>query len=122
MARSFRLAAKWWSTVAGIALSSIVFLAGWFLLDSDSDLRAFRDPELDRSVSKALVRKSYDWSFNLTRFAQPDISSSDVVVVYIDEASMRFYEQPLRSPMDRELHARLLNRLKQEGAKAVVFD
>jgi two-component system, cell cycle sensor histidine kinase and response regulator CckA len=122
MALAIKLGSRWWSALAGIAISFAVFVCAWLLLDSDLDLRAHKDPELDPSISKALVRKSYDWSFNLTRFAQPDISASDVVIVYIDEVSMRYFQQPLRVPMDRELHARLLNRLKQEGAKAAVFD
>src|SRR2546430_3073997 len=86
---------------AGAAVSLVAFTAAWLLLDTDSNLRALKDPELDRSLSKALVHKSYDWSFELTRFAQPKLSDSDVVVVYLDEGSMRYFHQSLRLPMDR---------------------
>jgi len=73
-------------------------------------------------VSRTLTRTSYDWSFGLTVFAQPDISGSRAVIVYIDEDSLKELKQPLNAPMDRTLHAKLLDRLAAEGAKAVVMD
>jgi adenylate cyclase len=42
--------------------------------------------------------------------------------VYLDEQSHAALGQPLNRPWDRRLHARLLERLTQAGAKAVVFD
>jgi len=45
-----------------------------------------------------------------------------VVVIYVDEQSLKDLRQPLNAPMDRSLHAHLLQRLKKEGARAVVMD
>src|SRR5690349_18727266 len=87
-----------------------VFAVGFLLLAFDSRL------------SRALTRASYDWSFGLTRFAQPDISKSKAVIVYIDEDSLKALHQPLNAPMDRGLHAELLERLHAAGAAAVVMD
>jgi two-component system, cell cycle sensor histidine kinase and response regulator CckA len=95
---------------AGVLISLALFVVGLPLLESDS------------RFSRALTRASYDWSFGLTRFAQPDISGSKVVIVYIDEDSLKDLKQPLNAPMDRRLHARLLDRLRSDGAKAVVMD
>ena len=96
--------------LAGVFSALLVFGLGFLLLAVDS------------RMSRVLTRASYDWSFGLTRFAQPDIAASKVVIVYIDEDSLRAFNQPLNLPMDRKLHARLLNRLTAEGAKAVVMD
>jgi two-component system cell cycle sensor histidine kinase/response regulator CckA len=95
---------------AGLVSALVVFTLGFLLLAFDS------------RVSRVLTRASYDWSFGLTRFARPDISASKVVIVYIDEDSLKALGQPLNLPMDRTLHARLLDRLTAEGAKAVVMD
>jgi PAS domain S-box-containing protein len=95
---------------AGVISALLVFGMGFLLLAFDS------------RISRALTRASYDWSFGLTRFAQPDISQSKVVIVYIDEDSLKALNQPLNTPMDRKLHAKLLDRLTAEGAKAVVMD
>jgi PAS domain S-box-containing protein len=95
---------------AALICSLAIFILGFLLLAFDSRL------------SRALTRASYDWSFGLTRFAQPDLSGSKVVIVYIDEDSLKELDQPLNAPMDRRLHARLLDRLRADGAKAVVMD
>src|ERR1700756_261335 len=73
-------------------------------------------------LSRTLTRASYDWSFDLSSFARPDLSASDVVIIYIDEDSLKELNQPLRAPMDRSKHAELLQRLKNDGARAVVMD
>src|SRR4051812_49198313 len=115
MALPFTLATRSWNLLAGFVLSAAVFLAGKALLDSEV-------PEMDTPFSKRLVRASYDWSFHLTRFAQPDLSACDVVIIYIDEVSLNDLHQPLNAPMDRSLHAQLLQRLTSDGAKAVAMD
>ena len=96
--------------LAGLSIALLVFGLGFLLLAFDS------------RISRALTRASYDWSFGLTRFAQPDVTGSKVVIVYIDEDSLRALDQPLNRPIDRKLHARLLNRLTADGAKAVIMD
>ena len=76
----------------------------------------------DSTLSQFLENKSYDWSFTLTRFASPDVTHSDVEIVYLDEKSFKDLNQPQNVPWDRTLHAKLLDKLKQDGAKAVVMD
>src|SRR5579883_1571761 len=95
---------------AGPLTALLVFCLGFGMLAFDS------------RISRALIRASYDWSFGLTRFAQPDISHSKVVIVYIDEDSLKALNQPLNAPMDRDLHAKLIERLTADHAKAVVMD
>src|SRR5207247_3974539 len=45
-----------------------------------------------------------------------------VVLIYMDDASYKELNQPYIGQWDRSLHARLLRRLTQEKARAVVFD
>src|SRR3954462_9458904 len=85
---------------SGLLGAVLVFVLGFALLAFDSRL------------SRMLTRSSYDWSFDLCRFARPDLNGSDVVIVYIDEDSLKALNQPLNAPMDRSLHANLLERLK----------
>ena len=95
---------------AGLVGSVIVFAVGFLLLAFPSRL------------SQTLTHASYNRSFDLSSFARPDLSGSDVVIIYMDEDSYRDLKQPLNLPWDRALHAQLLNRLKADGAKAVVMD
>src|SRR5579859_2375564 len=96
--------------VGGLVGAGIVLAIGFVLLAFDSRL------------SRMLTRASYDWSFRLTRFARPDLADSDVAIIYIDEASLNELNGNLSVPLKRSLHARLLDRLKEDGAKAVVMD
>ncbi len=73
-------------------------------------------------VGKALIRASYDWSLDLALNERPSIRNSDVAIIYLDEASHRVLKQPLDKPWDRELHARLVDRLSEDRARAVVFN
>ncbi len=98
------------SRLAGPVGGALVFAIGFFLVAFDSHL------------SRTLTRASYDWSFGLSRFARTDLSGCDVVIIYIDEDSLKELNQSLRSPMDRALHAQLLDRLKKDGARAVAMD
>lgn len=50
------------------------------------------------------------------------VKTDGVVIVYIDDDSYENLNQPKNAPLDRHLHARLIDRLKAEGAKAAVFD
>lgn len=70
------------------------------------------------SLGLPLQRFSYDFPFGLRSVAAPQ----EAVIVAIDEASYKALNQLYRKTWNRGLHARLLNRLKEGGAKAVVFD
>jgi adenylate cyclase len=65
-----------------------------------------------------LARWSYDIPFNFL----PVIESSDVIMVYMDEESHDQLKQPYDKKWDRALHANLLDKLRKDGAKMVVFD
>ncbi|MCX6894827.1 MAG: CHASE2 domain-containing protein [Verrucomicrobia bacterium] len=65
-----------------------------------------------------LVHLSYDLPFAVKPIVQPQ----DVVMVYLDDDSHKELNQPYNAPWDRALHARLLDRLTAEGARAVLFD
>ena len=62
-----------------------------------------------------------DWSFDLPFLVKTDQRLDNVAVVYLDEKS---YDELKQDParFDRGLHAKLVRRLQQEGAKLVVFD
>ena len=69
-------------------------------------------------VGQGLSNLSYELPF----FFRPDVPVDEVVLVYMDEASHRELDQPYDKPWDRDIHARLLERLTAFGAKAVAFD
>jgi adenylate cyclase len=64
------------------------------------------------------VRLSYDLPFTMRN----DVWADQAVIVYLDEASGKELNQPSDAPWDRSLHAQLLDRLKADQARAVVFD
>ncbi len=97
--------------LAALLGAVIVFLIGYgILLVPNSRLH------------KALLRTSYDWSFDLPFFKAPPLDDAEVVLVYLDEASHKSLNQPFNAPWDRSLHARLIDRLAAEGARLVIFD
>src|SRR4051812_47291379 len=65
----------------------------------------------------ALARLSYDLPFTIERGIP-----SEIVMVYIDSAVKRNLEQPTDRPLDRRFHAKLLDRLREAGAKLVLYD
>jgi signal transduction histidine kinase len=66
------------------------------------------------------ARASYDLSHRLA--GARDAAGAPVVIVYLDlESHLREKQDPTR-PWDRALHARLLRRLREAGARMVVFD
>ena len=79
-------------------------------------------PHLNFPLGKTLTRSSYDWCFDLSLFPRPNIQTGEVVIVYVDEKSHRDLGQAFNKPWDRRIHARLLRYLRDEGAKAVIFD
>ena len=66
----------------------------------------------------SLTRHSYDFPFN----PRPLVPVDDVVIAYMDEYSHQELHQPHSAAWDRGLHARLIDRLTADGARAVVFD
>src|SRR5947207_2451290 len=90
--------------MAASVVTLLVALFGLFLLK-------FR-------IGDGLTRMSYDFPFVL----RGDRAVDDVLIVYLDELSHQELNQPGISAWDRSLHARLLERLTREGARAVVFD
>src|SRR2546429_994312 len=96
--------------MGGLVSSVLLFVIGFAVLVFDSRL------------SRTLTRASYNSSFDLCRFTRPDLSASDVVIIYIDEDSLKELNKSLLVPMKRSFHTALLERLKRDGAKAVVMD
>ena len=62
-------------------------------------------------------QKSYDI---LSILAPPSVDASDILIVSIDEAS--FNDIQMFWPWPRAMHARLLDRIANAGAKTVAFD
>ncbi len=86
---------------------ALVLLSGWLLL-----------PE--SRTGAALGRASYDWS---QAFGEPlALTNSPVVLVYLDLDSHLREKQNPAEPWSRALHAQLVRRLTEAGAKAIVFD
>jgi adenylate cyclase len=65
----------------------------------------------------AFARLSYDLPFTFERGIP-----SEIVMVYIDSAVKRNLEQPTDRPLNRRFHAKLLDRLREAGAKLVLYD
>ena len=61
-------------------------------------------------------------SYDLLHVASGDSRPSEAIIVYLDDASYEKLGQPRNAPWDRGLHAQLVERLTQAGAKAIVFD
>jgi CHASE2 domain-containing sensor protein len=73
---------------------------------------------LASSLGDGLKELSYDLAFLFRR----DIKPRDAVMVYMDwDSHVRLGQEQFRR-WDRTLHARLLDRLREMGARAVVFD
>lgn len=70
------------------------------------------------NIGQGLRRASYDLPFLFGERPPPE----DIVLVYLDEASHRELGQPLAQAWDRRLHAKLVERLTEQGARLIVFD
>ena len=70
------------------------------------------------SFGNGLKFASYDLLFAL----RPILRPTEVLIIYMDEDSHTALNQSLTEPWDRNLHAKLLDRLTAAGSKAVVFD
>lgn len=88
------------------ALVGVVLTAGvgWFL-------QTFR-------MGVGLRNASYD----LLHKWRGEVRTDQAVVVYLDDQSHAVLKQPLNAPWSRKLHAKLVDRLANAGAKAIVFD
>lgn len=110
-------------TVAGFLGALLVCFVGWALAEAS----LAREHEGGRlkprfgwiagPLSDALARLSYDLLFIIRGHEE----LPQACLVYIDEGSAKELGQRL-DPWDRQLHARLVRRLKQQGARAVFFD
>lgn len=69
-------------------------------------------------LGRGLDRLSYDLPFAMRPAARP----TEAVIVYIDDSSMLKTTQPYHQPLDRARLARLLERLTNQRARAVVLD
>src|SRR5262245_22457312 len=74
---------------------------------------------LPHPLGQGLANLCFDLPFRW----RPNRPVKNVMIVYMDEGSSESLGQPWNyAEWDRWVHARLLNRLKDCGAKAVVFD
>jgi adenylate cyclase len=98
--------------VVGLAAAAIV-------LGADALFTAFGGGGLQPLL--AIELKTYDW--RLTHTARPDSANKEIVLVDIDEGSLRML-QPFagRWPWPRVVHSSLIDFLAQAGAKLIVYD
>ena len=99
-AKTIRPMGKW---ISGAIVAVMVGLFGWVLL---------------LGLGSGIARLSYDLPFAW----RTGLRTDEVVIIYMDDVSSRDLGQPAGGAWDRRLHARLLERLKADGAKAAVFD
>lgn len=65
----------------------------------------------------------FEWvSFDIPHLFMPDTAITNLQIVLMDDQSHRGLNQQPGQIWDRALHARLLNKLKDDGASLVVFD
>ncbi|MBI4661176.1 MAG: adenylate/guanylate cyclase domain-containing protein [Verrucomicrobia bacterium] len=69
-------------------------------------------------LGRRLQQLGYDLLFG----PRPIKIPTEAIIVYLDEVSHRELKQPFDKAWDRSFHARLLDRLREDGAKAAVFD
>jgi adenylate cyclase len=62
------------------------------------------------------------WSYDLLTVGRGEFAPDEATIVYMDELSHKELNQPYNAPWDRSLHARLVRRLVEAGARAIVFD
>lgn len=70
----------------------------------------------------AAGRWTEQFSFDVISVALRNAPPPDVVLVYLDERSHDLLQQPYDRPWDRRLHAQLVERLRETGARLVFFD
>ncbi|MCX7872190.1 MAG: adenylate/guanylate cyclase domain-containing protein [Verrucomicrobiae bacterium] len=67
---------------------------------------------------ESLIDSSYIYLF---KFKKP-VKPSEVVMVYMDDESHRELNQPYHMGWDRSVHAKLLNKMSEDGVRAVAYD
>lgn len=70
------------------------------------------------AVGKPLINASFDWPF---RYRSP-VVPQEVVIIYMDDYSHVELDQDPSRPWSRLLHAEMIERLTEQGAKVIVFD
>jgi adenylate cyclase len=111
---------KFFSTWGGWGVGSFlgVGLGALLMLDLSALLHLGSVGAVGDRLGKKLQYLSYDLLFA----PRPYIRPQEVVLVYLDDDSHEHLKQPYDKPWDRSFHARLLERLKKDNAKAAVFD
>ncbi|HEX3798657.1 MAG TPA: adenylate/guanylate cyclase domain-containing protein [Verrucomicrobiae bacterium] len=69
-------------------------------------------------IGQGLKNRSYDFLIAL----RPYIATDEMRMIYMDDESYANLKQPENAPWNRALHAKLLDYLKADHAKAVTFD
>src|SRR5262245_20926401 len=69
-------------------------------------------------LGSGLIHLSYELPFAF----RPFTNVTEVIILYMDDDSHIKLNQTKRQRWDRTLHARTLDRLREWGARAVVFD
>src|SRR5437773_2063831 len=96
--------------IAGAASTLLLLVLGLALL------------HLNTPLGLSLRFASYNWAYDFAFLKSRPAPASKVAIIYIDEASHLDLKQPFNRPWDRAIHARLLDRLTADGARAVIFD
>ncbi|PWU14439.1 MAG: hypothetical protein C5B50_17210 [Verrucomicrobia bacterium] len=120
-------AKRWMGAAIGLAITVLlgVVLGLGGLRERSPELKA-KSPKLyflawileGLKAGQYLIHLSYDLPFLWRPITQPN----EIVLVYMDDAAHKELGQPSDDKWDRGLHARLLERLTAEGARAVGFD
>lgn len=119
--------------LTNVVISLLLALLGWFAVQWREVLwPRLGDEEVDwqEMGMDPLQRVSYDLPF-ITRHSLPDWLrpvagaprlTDEVVLLYMDEESGQRLGQPPGGPWSRAVHAKLLNWLAKDGARAVMLD
>ena len=103
-------------TASGILAGVAVCFLGAVLLHSNE-----RIGKATRTFSYNILFSTYgiisDWTSKRSSARQ-----NDIVILYLDEESYRAFDWPADRPWNRATHAQLVNRLTEDGARAVIFD
>jgi adenylate cyclase len=70
------------------------------------------------SFAEPLKRASYDLPF----VWRTTLDTHEIVLIYLDEESAKLLHQPIDDIWNRALHVPLLERLKKDGARLVLYD
>lgn len=119
--------------LSNVLLSLLLAGLGWFAVQwRELIWPKFGDEVVDwqEMGMDPFQRLSYDLPF-ITRHSLPGWmrqvaggarSTDEVVILYMDEESTKRLNQPPGGPWSRAMHAKLVNWLTKDGARAVMFD